>query len=585
MKKIVFLVIVLVFVASCKDSKLCESARNDASVASWKAYLAQFPDGKCADEAKAVLEKEEEKACSEARKENTRASWEKYLKIFSDGKCAEEGNSVRNKFTKVGGFEWSDISDVAMKWIEIDDEPFAGSYCRNLREGGHSDWRLPDIDELRLLVQNHPGTAAGGKCRISAENDERIDDESEGDDDICEGIEGEKFSKLGDKDELWSSSLSDTCRTVAYRSINFINGGILSTHVSNDLYVRCVRKDDSDACEEAMEKDSYESWENYLSLFPNGNCSKEARAALEDAPVCKRVRKQNTQASWEFYLGKFPKGKCVNEAKDAVCEKVKKQNTRAAWEHYLKTFPDGKCVEEGKAVRNKFRRIGNYEWSDIIGAWDVSCEELVEDGHDDWREPNIDELRVLVQNHPGTVAGGACKIYEKDSIEVNRKFDKIDEEAAARFNFENCYGVESGNFSKLGDKGWLDSSSVSGEGSFCGIIGKTYFSISFDNGKLSPDGRFGRTRCVRQDDQDACETAKKYNTIYYWNFYIENFPEGKCSAEAKKAVDKLSCEEARKENSSYDWENYLKEFPEGQCAAEAKAFLDKEAAKEDSESK
>ena len=198
-------------------------------------------------------------------------------------------------------------------------------------------------------------------------------------------------------------------------------------------------------------------------------------------------------------------------------------------------------------------------------------------------DSGMDHYRCITLPFPAIDPIG--KIYEKDSIEVNRKFDKIDEEAAARFNFENCYGVESGNFSKLGDKGWLDSSSVSGEGSFCGIIGKTYFSISFDNGKLSPDGRFGRTRCVRQDDQDACETATKYNTIYYWNFYIENFPEGKCSAEAKKAVDKLSCEEARKENSSYDWENYLKEFPEGQCAAEAKAFLDKEAAKEDSEIK
>ena len=65
MKKFVLLVIAVLFVAACKDFRLCVSARNDATMESWEAYLEQFPEGK----------------------------------------CAGEGKVVRNKFKKIGGFE------------------------------------------------------------------------------------------------------------------------------------------------------------------------------------------------------------------------------------------------------------------------------------------------------------------------------------------------------------------------------------------------------------------------------------------------------------------------------------------------
>ena len=136
--------------------------------------------------------------------------------------------------------------------------------------------------------------------------------------------------------------------------------------------------------------------------------------------------------------------------------------------------------------------------------------------------------------------------------------------------------------SKLGDKGWLESSSVSGVEYFCGDMGETLFSISFDNGELSPDGSFGRKRCVRQDDQDACVTAKKYNIIYYWNFYNEHYPEGKCSAEAESALDKLTCEKAKKKDETWYWKKYLENFPQGKCAEEARTAL-KELDKKDCE--
>lgn len=57
--------------------------------------------------------------------------------------------------------KWSDIAPKAMTWKEAD------SYCSDLEENDSSDWRLPNIDELRTLIQNCDLTEPGGSCRIS----------------------------------------------------------------------------------------------------------------------------------------------------------------------------------------------------------------------------------------------------------------------------------------------------------------------------------------------------------------------------------------------------------------------------------
>ncbi len=42
----------------------------------------------------------------------------------------------------------------------------AQTYCANLDLGGHTDWRLPSIDELRTLIAGCPSTMTGGSCPI-----------------------------------------------------------------------------------------------------------------------------------------------------------------------------------------------------------------------------------------------------------------------------------------------------------------------------------------------------------------------------------------------------------------------------------
>ena len=68
---------------------------------------------------------------------------------------------------RIARLEWSKVS----KFSSVSR---AGDFCSQLNReqyGGHNDWRLPTIDELRSIIQNCPGTELEGECRISEVND------------------------------------------------------------------------------------------------------------------------------------------------------------------------------------------------------------------------------------------------------------------------------------------------------------------------------------------------------------------------------------------------------------------------------
>ena len=173
---------------------------------------------------------QDQQACDYARKKGTVEVWQDYLRQFPQGMCSFEAKSEiknLNKRPQNKGLQWSKKAPGVMNWDD------AVKYCKNLKEGKHNDWRLPDIDELRTLVQNHPGTRPGGSCPIS----EKAGKLHSRDWTTACHTEAYELSKEG---WLWSSSTLPGNSNLAW-SMFTDSEDVESTYRSFKGSVRCVR--------------------------------------------------------------------------------------------------------------------------------------------------------------------------------------------------------------------------------------------------------------------------------------------------------------------------------------------------------
>lgn len=224
---------------------------------------------------------------------------------------------------------------------------------------------------------------------------------------------------------------------------------------------------DRNACQYARKESDIETWASYLEKFPDGICAKEGEAFFKkiDSKICKQAKQQNTFAAWHDYLQKFPEGKCSFEAKITLKKQIK--------------------------INNWSKKTGEMSYQNAIKY----CENLNEDGYNDWRLPNIDELRTLIKNHSGTELGGTCKISEKAGKlaykDSNRRCIGI---GYCPYGGHNC------NFSIFNDEErFFSSSHLSDDSNSVWAINFSYGTIEARISRLSGTnaGQYAHVRCVR----------------------------------------------------------------------------------------
>ena len=146
----------------------------------------------------------------------------------------------------ISGLMWQNDETVGTVVLNQDQ---ARTYCQNLTECGHTNWRLPTISELRSLVRGCPGTETGGACGVT---DDCTEDGCTND--ACEGCLPEhggpgvdgyywppEIREYGNHaDWYWSDTISLHTTYFGYL-VDFDQAGIYCLLYSIGYTARCVR--------------------------------------------------------------------------------------------------------------------------------------------------------------------------------------------------------------------------------------------------------------------------------------------------------------------------------------------------------
>lgn len=174
-------------------------------------------------------------------------SWE----CIADTECGEGKWCEKNKcvgkpsetYIAANGLEWQNgrIDEVLNKWkfelLQVEKWDKAKEYCENLNYAGHDDWRLPDLTELKSLVN---GCAKTNECKVDADNAGYSSNFTK----VCDGCGSGNYlpAELSQQidDSYWTST-NDPTKTNRVWAINFMTGAVFYSYDSAHHYARCVR--------------------------------------------------------------------------------------------------------------------------------------------------------------------------------------------------------------------------------------------------------------------------------------------------------------------------------------------------------
>lgn len=510
----------------------------------------------------------------------------------------------------VSGLKWSKISEDNM-WYKD-----AVAYCENLREDGLSNWRVPNIDELRTLIQNCPEQETGGKTKVSEQNCclfHTCGMETDG----CKEHKDGRYSKFGDTGMFWSSS--DVTGKAIKWGVSFDKAVIGFPSLFSKFRVRCV-SDGNQAQKERQakskclnwstrsdEKMNYEEAKEYCKNLNENDYNDWRMPNIDELRTLVQNRKTATGGGCKVSEKNsclYPKCwsfKTCAEACDGSWDRCEPYNffniyskledhdiwlwssslvkTNMAWGI---NFGLGAISGTDKDSSNYIRcvrgyseptKIGNLYWSDKKMFLEYSeaqnyCKNLDEGGYNDWRLPNIDELRTLIKNCPKTEIGGECKISEKGNCLTKKCLKSCECELKENDN---------GYYSKLGlgdDNTWYwSSSSLSDDSNFALFAFFPAGAISFFNKTKLDYGHSLSFRCVRKNMPN--NTVSKNEELQWSN---------KAPREMKFDDAKNYCQNLT-ENGYSDWKlpnidelrtlikNSPKTEPDGQCKISEKNGL------------
>ena len=397
---------------------------------------------------------------------------------------------------------WSAKSADQMTWDN------AVSHCENLEEGGYDDWRLPNIDELRTLVQDCAATEPGGTCGVTTSCLSYSDCWSSDSCQSCSSDSSGGHSKFGETSYLWSSSVQPDDSNYRW-SVLFYDGSVSGSNVVFNSYVRCVRSDyepQTDPCEPnpcfGIENSNYECMSEgdiYMCGCEDGfEWNEEECAPMTVQTECTDLP---DNAEWNFSgvvlqtwngedwepeaIAYYSEDAGTYEDCSFKCTQGYVWNEEECVEP-MQQLPECSptsgtpCIDSESTLTWSAKSSSTMDWENA-GSY---CENLTEGGYDDWRLPNIDELRTLIQECEGTQTGGSCGVTES----CLSSSDCFSSDACL-----SCSSDSTGGHSKFGEIGNLWSSSTRSDNT--DVAWGVIFEIGTVIGYTKSDDIY--VRCVR----------------------------------------------------------------------------------------
>ncbi len=309
-----------------------------------------------------------------------------------------------------------------------------------------------------------------------------------------------------------------------------------------------------------------------LFLLSLGLFAEKPRIAILDfednsGTLSKKLSKAQMQAErkvMSIYFRKQAKGKFIilsDSEQEAIIKKMKKESTRLDRNQVYK-IATGMGVSADKILYTTIVAFGRKYTvtSELIDLEREISDEQGMVGYADF-DGTQESLREAMEKIVNQLMGKDEESAQYAAIEAKKSKDQ-----------EAC---EIARYT-TGPSGWL-----------------TYLEM-FPKGQCAAEAK-------RVLDKSLCEHARNENTVEIWQKYLKLHPGGDCEFEARSAIrtlqhqnrqpaggspsysqpagrqsrDANACKYAKNENSLEAWQDYLDSFPDGDCSFEAKGNIRK----------
>ena len=125
---------------------------------------------------------------------------------------------------------------------------------------------------------------------------------------------------------------------------------------------------EEDAYHEAQKQNTLESYESYLTEYPESKNTTLVEERLDDL-YAEKAKREKTKESYMAYLERFPKGDNAPQIREGLEElefnAARKSNTEEGWDTFLASFPKSNYSRKAKENKEKLSYRSKVEFGDI----------------------------------------------------------------------------------------------------------------------------------------------------------------------------------------------------------------------------